>query len=245
MREWTERVRVHVMLLAATILGTHACIATPVPRSLLLVTADDLDAASTGWMGNPFPPTPRIDALAATSHRFVNHHVTVPICQPSRAVLFTGRLPHRNGAVGFGPIRDDVPTLTELLRAHGYFTAAIDKLRHMRPRASFPWHVALRGIGRHPRRLAAAVARCLAAARQRPFFLNVNLTDPHRPFRTAAVDRRALRVPGFLEDLPPVRREMAHYLASVARLDASLGATLDALAASGRDRDTVVVFLSD
>ena len=50
MREWSGRVRVHAMLLAATILGADACIATPVPRSLLLVTADDLDAGSTGWM---------------------------------------------------------------------------------------------------------------------------------------------------------------------------------------------------
>jgi N-sulfoglucosamine sulfohydrolase len=245
MRDAAGRARVHATLLAATILGMHACVAAHVAQNLLLVTADDLDAGSPGWMGNPFPPTPRIDALAAASHRFVNHHVTVPICQPSRAVLFTGRLPHRNGALGFGPIRGDVPTLTEILRARGYFTAAIDKLRHMRPRARFPWDVALQGVGRRPRALAAAVRRCLAAARQRPFFLNVNITDPHRPFRAAAVDARALHVPGFLEDLPPVRRELAHYLASVARLDASLGATLDALAASGRDRDTVVVFLSD
>jgi N-sulfoglucosamine sulfohydrolase len=52
-------------------------------------------------------------------------------------------------------------------------------------------------------------------------------------------------VPGFLEDLPAIRRELAHYFASVARLDASLGATLDALAAAGHDADTVVAFLSD
>src|SRR4030095_6350503 len=128
MRDAAGRARVHATLLAATILGAHACVAAHMAQNLLLAPADDLDAGSPGWMGNPFPPTPRIDALAAASHRFVNHHVTVPICQPSRAVLFTGRLPHRNGALGFGPIRGNVPTLTEILRARGYLTAALAQI---------------------------------------------------------------------------------------------------------------------
>src|SRR5262245_38127127 len=194
------RARARVALAAAAILGAPTSLGSPVcgpehaPRNLLLITADDLDAGSPGWMGSPLP-TPRIDALAAMAHRFVNHHVTVPICQPSRAVLFTGRLPHRNGAAGFDPVDDRVPTLVELLRGRGYFTAAIDKLAHMRPRAKFPWDMALHGAGRRPRVLARAVARCLAAARRKPFFLNVNITDPHRPFRAATVGGRALQVP--------------------------------------------------
>lgn len=237
-----------VALLAAVLAtGAQVCAAANPPRNLLLITADDLNADSPGWMGNPLHLTPRIDALAATAHRFVNHHVTAPICQPSRAVLFTGRVPHRSGALGFDPVADDVPTLVEVLRDHGYFTAAINKLGHMQPARKFPWDLALRGSGKRPRALGADVARCLAAARRarRPFFVNVNITDPHRPFRDAARSASALPVPGFLEDLPAVRRELAHYFASVARLDASLGAALDALAAAGHDADTVVVFLSD
>ncbi len=240
----SERTCVAIVLLA--LLGM-ARAADPPARNLLLITADDLDAESPGWMGNPLGLTPRIDALAATAHRFVRHHVTAPICQPSRAVLLTGRLPHHSGALGFDAIADDVPTLVEVLRDHGYFTAALNKLEHMRPAAKFPWDVALRGSGKRPRGLGHDVARCLAAARhaRRPFFLDVNITDPHRPFRAVRHGTRGMPVPGFLEDLPGVRRELARYAASVARLDASLGATLDALTAAGRDDDTVVVFLSD
>lgn len=84
----------------------------PKPRNLLVITADDLNADSGGWNGNKLGATPNLDAFAKTAHRFVNSHVTVPICQPCRSALMTGRVPHRNGALGFNPIRRDVPTLS-------------------------------------------------------------------------------------------------------------------------------------
>lgn len=242
----------HAVALAATLALRAPALAVdvaPPPRpNLLLITADDLNGDSMGWTGQNAIATPVLDRLAAASHRFVHAHVTAPICQPSRAALMTGRVPHRSGAVGFDPVRDDVPTLVEVLRAHGYFTAALNKLGHMQPARKFRWDLALRGSGRRPAAAGAHVARCLAAARRagRPFFVNANLTDPHRPFRHAARPPwRALRVPAFLEDLPPVRAELAAYLASVRRLDDGLGAVLAALAAAGHADDTVVVFLSD
>jgi len=225
------------------------------PRSLnvLLVTADDLNGDSPGWMGGTAIRTPTLDALAAESHRFLNAHVTAPLCQPSRAALMTGRVPHRNGAVGFDPIRDDVPTLVEILRAHGWFTAALNKLEHMQPPAKFPWDVALEGSGKRPAAMRAQVSAVLAAADRagRPFFVNANLTDPHRPFRRVPDPGRdgphphILHLPAFLDDLPAVRAELRSYFASVARLDDGLAAVLDALAASGHTDDTAVVFLSD
>ena len=62
-------------------------------------------------MGSKVGATPNLDAFAKTCQRFVNNHVTAPICQPSRSALMTGRVPHRNGALGFNPIRTDIPTL--------------------------------------------------------------------------------------------------------------------------------------
>src|SRR5262249_27491920 len=103
------------LLVAVVTVGSPPA-AFPRPN-LLLVTADDLNGDSAGWMGNPLRATPRLDALAASAHRFVNAHVTASICQPSRSALLTGRVPHRNGALGFGPISADVPTLVEILRA--------------------------------------------------------------------------------------------------------------------------------
>eukprot|EP01035_Chromulina_nebulosa_P062063 gene62063-84885_t len=135
-------------------------------------------------MGNPLKLTPQLDAFAATSHRFINQFVTAPICQPSRSALMTGRIPHRNGALGFEPIRPDVPTLVTLLRAQGYYTAALNKIPHMMPESCFPWDGKFTGSGKNPVLLGRQVHDAIAAARtaQKPFFINCNITDPHRPF---------------------------------------------------------------
>src|SRR3954447_120838 len=98
------------------------------PTNLLIITADDMNADSPGFMGNPFGATPNLDRFAADAVRFERCHVAAPICQPSRSAIMTGRVPHRNGALGFNPIRQDVPTLVEMLRDQGYFTAAIHKI---------------------------------------------------------------------------------------------------------------------
>ena len=54
------------------------------PFNILILTADDMNADSPGWMGNKLGATPNLDAFAATCYRFVNCHVSAPICQPSR-----------------------------------------------------------------------------------------------------------------------------------------------------------------
>ena len=103
----------------------------PKRLNLLVITADDMNADSAGWNGNTLGATPNLDTFAKASHRFINSHVTVPICQPCRSALMTGRVPHRNGALGFDPIRTDVPTLVELLRNEGYYAGVIAKAVHV------------------------------------------------------------------------------------------------------------------
>ena len=87
------------------------------PPNVLFITADDMNADSPGWMGNPLKLTPTLDRFAATAHRFVNQHVAAPICQPSRSAFMSGRVPHRNGALGFEPMREGTPSLVTVLRA--------------------------------------------------------------------------------------------------------------------------------
>jgi len=52
-------------------------------------------------------------------------------------------------------------------------------------------------------------------------------------------------VPGFLADLPDVRKEMAQYYSSAHRCDQTVGEVLRALKESGLDDSTLVMFLSD
>ena len=243
---------------------------------------------SSGWMGSQAGATPTLDALAAKSHGFVHHHVTAPICMPSREAMFTGRVPHRSGGLGFNPIRPGTPTLVTTLKAAGYYTAAINKVAHMKPEAEFPWDETLAGSGKKPPLLREHFQATLknAAAARKPFFVNVNIQDPHRPFpgsgaadtaddeeaNDAAPNRKRARanprqaakregaktyglariykadeieVPAFLEDIPPVREEVAQYFTGVARFDVALAGVLEALAENGHEDDTIIFFVSD
>ncbi|XZE45135.1 sulfatase family protein [Pirellulaceae bacterium SH467] len=232
--------------------------------NLLLITADDLNGDAAQWSGSKHLVTPNLDAFATTAHRFANHHVTISICQPGRAVLMTGRLPHRNGALGFQPIRQDIPTLVEILRQEGYFAGVIAKAAHMMPSSKFPWDsIGEQSLGKQPIGFSECFRAMVAQAKERnqPFFINANICDPHRPFITGNAKGKQdgnealegvrtfqpeeVSVPSFLEDLPPVRKEIAHYTASVSRFDRSLGLLLEELKSSGHDGDTIVVFLSD
>ncbi|MBI5770084.1 MAG: sulfatase [Verrucomicrobia bacterium] len=161
-----------------------AALAAERPLNVLFITADDMNADSPGWMGNPLKLTPNLDAFAGTAHQFVNNHVSAPICQPSRSAFMSGRVPHRNGALGFEPMREGTPSLVTVLRGAGYFAAGINKLPHMMPETSFPWDAKFMGSGKNPELIGRHTRDSIAAAKRagKPFFINCNITDPHRPF---------------------------------------------------------------
>ena len=239
--------------------------------NVLLLTADDLGYSSLGVTGCKVANiTPNLDRLASQGILFHHAHVTVSVCQPCRQVLMTGRYPHNNGALGFEPIRRDVPTLQESLEAAGYLNGIIGKSEHLQPREKFNWAFEVASTsersGREPKAYYRYTKAFLEHAKGagRPFFLMANTTDPHRPFpgteREKMVAERfkatfpdvrkhyrpdEIHVPGFLPDLPEVRDELAAYYTSVHRCDECIGEVLRALTESNLDQNTLVLFLSD
>jgi len=101
---------------------------SPGPRAdrVVLVTIDTLRADHVGAYGHEPSPTPTLDALAATGTRFTAAFSPTPLTLPSHATLLTGRDPHEHGARhnGVFPLPNDVPTVTEALRARGFATGA-------------------------------------------------------------------------------------------------------------------------
>jgi len=244
----------------------------PTPPNVLLITADDLNYDSLGVYGCQVPNiTPNLDRLAAGGLVFHHGHVNIAVCQPSRQSIMTGRYPHRNGAEGFDPISDDVPTLQEQLHAAGYLNGILGKEIHLRPKERYCWdHYITQGdlasgagIGRSPERYHHYTEVFLKRAREekKPFFLMANIHDPHRPFAgseqelrswgknlpkvTRTIGEKEIDVPAFLADLPDIRKEIAQYYTSVHRCDQSAGAILRALEESGLARNTLVMFISD
>lgn len=255
--------------------------AAPRPN-ILLMTADDMNYDSPGFTGNNTPNiTPHLDRLASQSIYFVNAHVAVAVCQPSRECMMTGRYPHHNGATGFYPVNKDVPSLMEILKPAGYHLGILGKVVHLRPAEKFPWHFQKDapdlGSGRDPALYYKHSKDFFDTAKRdaKPFFLMANSADPHRPFHGSEQEtqrrpnpRRAqadndeapstkypapqriykpdeVSTPAFLPDLPDVRHEVAQYYSSVHRADQTFGQVLKALADSGLEENTIVIFFSD
>jgi N-sulfoglucosamine sulfohydrolase len=183
----------------------------------------------------------------------------------------TGRYPHTNGALGFDPIDPSVPTLQEQLRAAGYLNGILGKEIHLQPMARYCWDMTVKeggladgaGIGRSAVKYHAYAKEFMdkAIADKKPFFLMANMHDPHRPFAgsqqelqawgknlpkfTRRINEDEVSVPGFLPELPEIRKEIAEYFTSVHRCDQVVGAVLKALRESGQEDNTLVMFLSD
>ena len=161
--------------------------------------------------------------------------------------------------MGFFPIKSEVRTLNQQLHDAGYLISMFGKGKHHLPTEKFCVDVADDTISRRPTQLAEATRKFLRLAREqnRPFFHNVNCYDPHRPFigikgpddlaEGEAPSRwikpeEVTEVPGFLEDLPNIRKELAGYYTNVRRLDDAVGAVLNVLKEEGFADDTLVVF---
>ena len=236
--------------------------------NIVMIVADDMNWDTPGCLGGAGPDiTPNIDRLASEGIRFEHAYVNIAVCTPSRSVMLTGLYSHNNGAEGFQRIHPGTPTLPAILSEEGYLCGTIGK--PLRQQDVFHWSVNYRWQGtgdenrwgRDPevyRRFAKSFFQ-MAKVAQQPFFLMASSHDPHRPYgggksnaphfeRTKSsrtYKPSEVKVPGFLPDIPDVRKEMAGYCTSARRLDDMVGAILSELAKTKNADDTIVVFLSD
>lgn len=256
------------ILLSGCLLST--VFASSTKPNILFITADDMNYDSAGCYGCPIKDlTPNMDRLASEGMKFQYAYSTVAVCQPVREIMHTGLYPQHNGAMGFLPLKPDVRTLNQQLHDAGYLISMIGKKPHYQPEEKFcvdyspPLIVKSNGVSQQAPRSPSQLYRMtqeflkMAGEQGKPFFHHVNCTDPHRPFigsegpddlAHGETPSRLIKpdevknVPGFLEDLPEVREEMAQYYTSVRRLDDCIGQVLKALDESGQRDKTIVMF---
>ncbi|HDH96986.1 MAG TPA: hypothetical protein ENF73_04595, partial [Proteobacteria bacterium] len=89
-------------------------------------TMDTTRADRMGFLGCKRPLTPNIDRFASKAIIFERAHSQVPITPPSHSTMLTGLYPRNHGVLVTGQrLPDRVTTLAEILKAHGYNTAAV------------------------------------------------------------------------------------------------------------------------
>jgi len=220
----------------------------PPPPSVLLITIDTVRADHVGCYGAHRVETPVLDALAAEGVRFENAYAQVPLTLPSHAVILTGTYPMFNGVRDFttSGLPLGIPTLAEILRRHGYQTAAFV--------SSFALHT-MWGLNRgfqlyddnldvepgHSRDAFLDVRRgdhtvdrllaWLGSSVHAPFFIWLHLYDAHSPYRSP--EPYASRYTG------------RPYDGAIAFDDAQVGRVLSRLRAVKMYDQTAVVVLSD
>ncbi|MBT7406663.1 MAG: sulfatase [Opitutae bacterium] len=239
------------------------------PLNLLLITVDDMSCDSVGVYGCELEgTTPTMDRLASQSLRFEHAHVTVGNCNPCRNVMFSGLISHNNKVEGFYKVTDPGwPHMVDLLQGAGYYAGIHGKVSHSSPYQPYAWDddltISPSGKKAHIKDAKAygeSTSRGIENAGEagKPFFLSINISDPHKPFWSEVrgggedpyvpsriFNAEEVPVPGFLFEDPEVREELALYYSSVRRADDCLNEVLKALRKSGQWENTMIVFLSD
>ncbi len=241
-------------------------------QNVVFILADDM-SPDLSLLGTKGIETPNIDALAKQGVYFTNAFSASASCSPSRTAILTGMWPHSNGnwrnvhtpplnlpdkafsrqthiidKVGIG---HDVPTLPEIFKANGYYTAITQKL-HLSPAWRYPYD-ARNPVQSTPQRFKQAMHRFIEEAGDQPLFVHANVAAPHRPYRAhlknnpkqELPDADSIDVPPFLPDTPGVRRDVQEYLACVEIADSCVGAILEALEEAGIRDETLIFFTSD
>lgn len=92
---------------------------------VFLITIDTLRPDHVGCYGYKQVETPGLDSLAADGIRFTHAFTHSPITNTSHITILTGLLPSVHGVTDFGiPLSPQHVTAAELLKKHGYKTAA-------------------------------------------------------------------------------------------------------------------------
>jgi len=224
---------------------------TAKPPNIILITLDTTRADRMGFLGSKRGLTPNLDVLAKQSVVFTRAYAQVPLTTPSHAVLLTGTYPQFNHVDDLAqPLSPRLPYLPDLLRQHGYHTAAFVGSIVLDPRTKAapgfdrgfdiydaPFHNSNPGEDRYHslERRAADVAHSavgwLSHHRTEPFFLWLHFYDAHDPYD------------------PPepfkTRHRSEPYDGEIAYTDSIVGDVLSALKRQGVYQTTVIAIAAD
>ncbi|MCH7703179.1 MAG: sulfatase-like hydrolase/transferase, partial [Planctomycetes bacterium] len=218
--------------------GEAGMVVVPLRRGKL---ADDAGWRDFGCYGNEHIRTPNIDRLARSGLKADNAFLTIPQCSPSRISVLTGKYPHATGAEDLhAPLPVDQILIPTYLKRAGYYTGHMRKT-HYGPNGmkQFDWYSD--GLVDFP--------DFIDASGDKPFFLWVGFSDPHRPYQDNTIDKphdpANVDIPPWLADTPETRADIARYYDEISRMDGVIGTYIKELKKRKLLDNTLIVFFSD
>jgi N-sulfoglucosamine sulfohydrolase len=221
--------------------------------NLLILIADDCTYNDLPLYGGANARTPSIDQLASQGLTFNRAYLSEAMCQPSRAALYSGLFPMRNGcAWNHSASRPDIRSMPDHLEGLGYRVGLAGKV-HVTPREAFPFE----SVGGFDPNCVnnPTVAHDVEPIREfmsrdgrQPFALVVALVEPHVPWVMGDPSQYApdeLKLPPNIADTARTRADFSRYLAEITYMDGQVGDVLELLGATGHADDTLVIFTSE
>jgi arylsulfatase A-like enzyme len=196
--------------------------------NIVFYITDDQSQVDASVYGSEDLDTPNMDRLAEMGKTFDRAFIASPACAPSRAALFTGLMPARNGAEANHTYPEpDIPLLSEKLQANGYEVIAFGKVGHgpMNKRSNFDHHERVPKRGDYSGRVEAYLKE---NPTDKPLCI---LVGDHRPHvlwtKEKAFDPEEVDIPDYFIDTKETRRHWARYLTDIKGMDKELGDVMD------------------
>ena len=223
--------------------------------------------AHGGWTVRETLHMPNLDRMAAEGTRFTQFYVNSAVCSPSRTGIMCGRFPGELGIHDYistpelnrergmpDAVDPANPTLTRLLNDAGYAVGHFGKW-HLGSGQDAPapesygidsYASCLDGPSRRPgstEMIADETISFIREHRDRPFYINAWLYDPHAPLRPTEEHLAPYRDigPGWDDNT----NAMQVWYAVLTNMDRHIGRIMDTLDDLGLSGRTYVIFSAD
>ena len=215
--------------------------------NIIFAIADDWGWPFAGAYGDKVVKTPAFDRVAKDGVLFNYAFCASPSCTPSRAAVLTGQHIYRLEESGnlWSFLTPKFDTYPDILEKQGYTVGLWGK-------GWGPGDFKAGGRDRNPAGPSVkSFPEFLKTVPQgKPFCFWFGHRDPHRPYQKGQGLQAGLKledvvVPPYFPDTPEVRSDILDYYFAVQRFDRDLGQMLEALEASGRASNTLVIVTGD
>lgn len=252
-----------VLTAADTTAKTMAAAEKP---NIIFILTDDQGYGDLQRHGHPYLQTPNINRLHDESVRMDNFYVS-PSCSPTRAALLTGMHEFRNGVthtlIPREHLNADAVTLPDLLKTAGYKTGFIGKwhlggshgyapnfrgfdwcaTNPMGPRKHFDPEIIRNNVRTQRKGFREDIffdeaMTFIEESGDQPFFCYLATYSPHTPLAAPESFIAPFREQGLNET-------HSAYLAMIENLDYNVGRLMKFLDETGRDENTIVLFIND
>jgi uncharacterized sulfatase len=235
--------------------------------NILFCISDDQSWIHTSFAGEKAISTSGFDRLAHEGIYFSNAFCASPSCSPSRAAIITGQEMWRLGEAAqlFSAVPLELEELSFplLLEKQGYFIGYTQKGWSPNDFKVHGWERNPLGKAFNDKKLTPPANKMVPndyagnfkefleeCPEDKPFFFWFGSSEPHRAFELNSgmnngIDPDNVEVPGFLPDVPEVRKDIADYLLEIQWVDRNLQEMINTLEEKKLLENTIIIFTSD